>query len=212
MAMKKTAQKTAKNGPSKVIQMPKNRKAGNRPKPSGRSKAGKRGSGYMTVIIVALVTVVVGVILITYLTPGNNVAPKKTGLKDINIYVSNTEGTALAARRVSINSGTPAEEAGSAITALLQNNDAMPHGARLIGISVKDSIAYADFSSELAANHQGGSSGEIQTVYAIVNTISMNIPEIKRVQILIEGKSEQTLAGHIDISQPLSPDVKTVKN
>lgn len=210
--MKKTASKTAKNGPSKVIQMPKNKKAGNRPRPSGKAKAGKRGSGYMTVVIVALVTVIVGIILITYLTPGKLTAPDKTGFRDINIYVSDKEGVELKARKVSIRAGTPAEEARGAVTALLENNETLPFGARLIGLSVKDSTAYADFSAELAANHQGGSSGEIQTIYSIVNTIALNIPEIKRVQILIEGRSEKTLAGHIDISQPLSPDSITSKN
>lgn len=210
--MKKTTSKTAKHGPSKVIQMPKNKKAGNRPRPSGKAKSGKRGSGYMTVVIVALVTVIVGIILITYLTPGKLTAPDKTGFKDINIYVSDKEGVELKARKVSIRAGTPAEEARGAVTALLENNETLPYGTRLIGLSVKDSTAYADFSAELAANHQGGSSGEIQTIYSIVNTIALNIPEIKRVQILIEGRSEKTLAGHIDISQPLSPDSITLKN
>lgn len=213
MANKKMPHKTAKNGPSKVIQMPKNKKAGNRPRPSsGKARSGKSGSGYMTVIIVALVTVVIGIILITYLTPSGNAPTDKTGFKDINIYVSDKDGVDLAARRVSIRSGTPAEEARGAITALLENNETMPHGTRLIDISVKDSTAYADFSTELSANHQGGSSGELQTIYSIVNTIALNIPEIKRVQILIAGRSEKTLAGHIDISQPLAPESKTPKN
>ena len=212
MALKKTAQKTAKNGPSKVIQMPKNRKAGNRPKPSGKAKAGKLGSGYKTVVIVALATVIIGIVLITYLTDKRDVSQGKAGSRDINIYLSDSEGTGLAAKKISIHSGTPAEEARGAVTALLEADNTLPHGTRLIGLSVKDSTAYADFSSELAAGHQGGSSGEIQAVYSIVNTIAMNIPEIKRVQILIEGRSVNTLAGHIDISQPLTPDSKTDKN
>ncbi len=62
---------------------------------------------------------------------------------------------------------------------------------------------YVDFTRELAANHPGGSSAELHTIYSIVNSLILNFPEIKRVQILIEGeKIRETLAGHIDARRP----------
>jgi hypothetical protein len=43
----------------------------------------------------------------------------------------------------------------------------------------------------------------MMTVYSIVDTLCVNFPSIRRVQILIEGADPETLAGHIDITQPL---------
>jgi spore germination protein GerM len=70
----------------------------------------------------------------------------------------------------------------------------------------KDGIAYADFSGALSEKHQGGSLAEMNTVFSIVNSLTLNFPEIKRVQILIEDHAVDTLNGHMDLSRPLGPD------
>ncbi len=44
-----------------------------------------------------------------------------------------------------------------------------------------------------------------------MNTVALNIPEIEEVQLLIQGRKEETLKGHIDISQPLKPDMKVIR-
>src|SRR5262245_51398348 len=52
----------------------------------------------------------------------------------------------------------------------------IPKGTRLLEIFVaQDGIAYVDFSGELVSGHQGGSTGEINTVYSIVNTLTFNL-------------------------------------
>ena len=74
----------------------------------------------------------------------------------------------------------------------------------------KDGVAYADFSAALSANHKGGSLGEMNTVFSIVDTLTLNFPEIKRVQILIEDHAIDTLNGHLDLSRPLRQDLSFV--
>lgn len=74
----------------------------------------------------------------------------------------------------------------------------------------KDGVAYADFSAALSANHKGGSLGEMNTVFSIVDTLTLNFPEIKRVQILIEDQAVDTLNGHLDLSRPLRQDLSFV--
>jgi spore germination protein GerM len=64
--------------------------------------------------------------------------------------------------------------------------------------------AYVDFSEGLSLQHPSGPWSEMLTIRSIVQTLAANIPEIKRVQILIEGREVDTLAGHIDIRQPLA--------
>jgi spore germination protein GerM len=63
--------------------------------------------------------------------------------------------------------------------------------------------AYIDFSEVLSQAHPGGPWAEMLTLRSIMQTLVSNIPEIKRVQILIEGREVETLAGHLYIRRPL---------
>lgn len=64
-------------------------------------------------------------------------------------------------------------------------------------------IAYLDFYRSLYDAAAGGSLGELHTVYGIVATVMVSFPEIAGVQFLMEGEQLDTLAGHVDLSQPL---------
>jgi spore germination protein GerM len=68
-------------------------------------------------------------------------------------------------------------------------------------------IAYVDLSKEVTGTIPSGSDGELRAVYSVVNTITLNFPAIRRVQILIDGRPAITLAGHVDLSRPLFPDL-----
>ena len=80
--------------------------------------------------------------------------------------------------------------------------DVFPIGTKVLGLRVDEKgTAYADFSKELTKKGQG-SYGEMMICYAIANTLT-EFPNIKRVQILVEGKKVTTLNGHIDVEEPL---------
>ena len=79
----------------------------------------------------------------------------------------------------------------------------LPAGSVVRELRVKDGVAYADFNDVITKKHTGGSTAERLTVVAIVNTLT-EFPDIHKVQILVEGKHVGTLAGHLDVSQPLS--------
>ena len=51
----------------------------------------------------------------------------------------------------------------------------------------------------------------VLTVYAIVNAVTANLPSVQRVQILVDGKEVDTIAGHIDVRRPLARDGSLVK-
>lgn len=86
----------------------------------------------------------------------------------------------------------------------------VPPGTKILGVSVKNHIAYANFNEQLIKNHSGGSTGEILLVAAIVDTLT-EFPEIQQVQILVNGKKVNTIAGHMDISEPLSRSEEIIK-
>jgi spore germination protein GerM len=74
----------------------------------------------------------------------------------------------------------------------------------------KDGTAYVDFSQSLVDLHPGGSSGEIETVFSLVDTLTFNFPEIKRVKILVEGEERATLKEHLDLTRPYVADMSLV--
>jgi spore germination protein GerM len=80
----------------------------------------------------------------------------------------------------------------------------IPEEAKLLSVSVVDSIAYVNFSKEFATKHWGGSTGETHTLMSVTNSLC-ELEGIDKVQFLLEGDKMETLAGHWDISQPLEP-------
>jgi spore germination protein GerM len=86
---------------------------------------------------------------------------------------------------------------------------AVPEGTTLRQLWVReDGTAYADFSPELARGMAGGSEDELLAVYSIVDSLTLNVEEIHRVGILVEGHERDTLSGHVDLRRPLPPDRK----
>ncbi|NLB53491.1 MAG: GerMN domain-containing protein [Syntrophomonadaceae bacterium] len=77
----------------------------------------------------------------------------------------------------------------------------IPPETKLLGIQIKDKIAYVDFSEEIRTKHWGGSTGEIMTMGSIVNSLT-ELEGIEKVLVLIEGETQDTLVGHLDISEP----------
>ena len=72
--------------------------------------------------------------------------------------------------------------------------------------------AFVDLSADVRTRHTGGALDELFTVYTIVNALTTNLPAVKRVQILIDGKEVDTLAGHVDLRHPLQKNQKWVKS
>jgi len=82
---------------------------------------------------------------------------------------------------------------------------AIPQGTRLKSVYLtKGGEAYVDLSLEFRANHPGGTMNEILTVYSLVNALTANLPAVTGVQILIDGREVDTLAGHVDLRRPLT--------
>ena len=89
---------------------------------------------------------------------------------------------------------------------------AVPPGTKLRTLFVTErGEAFVDFSSELVTHHSGGSTDEILTVYTIVDVLTANLPAVTSVQLLVEGKQIETLAGHVDLSRPLAKNLAWVQ-
>ncbi len=81
----------------------------------------------------------------------------------------------------------------------------LPPGTRILGARQLGTVLHVNFSAELMTAHPGGSAGELVTVYGIVNTL-VNAPGVEQVQIWVEGRLVETIAGHVSTWAPLKPD------
>ncbi|MDA8233274.1 MAG: GerMN domain-containing protein [Clostridia bacterium] len=88
--------------------------------------------------------------------------------------------------------------------------EAIPNGAKLLSLEVKDGIAYVNWSKEFQTNHWGGSTGDSNTIYSIVNSFT-ELPDIKKVQFLLEGKVEESIFGHVGTGEPLGRNEEILK-
>jgi spore germination protein GerM len=88
----------------------------------------------------------------------------------------------------------------------------LPPRTKILALQVDaNGVARVNFNQALHRDHPGGSSAEMMTLYSVVNSLAFNFPEIKKVQILIEGEKSQTIAGHLSLEQPLSSKPDLIK-
>jgi spore germination protein GerM len=89
---------------------------------------------------------------------------------------------------------------------------AVPAGTTLRALYVtSNGAAYVDLSREVVNAHPGGSLDELLTIYSIVNALTMNLPAVTSVQVLVDGKETDTLAGHVDLRYPLAKSLDWVR-
>src|SRR5260370_39368566 len=93
---------------------------------------------------------------------------------------------------------------GSANTAVprLLPADTLVRGAYLL----PDGTAFVDLGGPtLTQGWATGSHQELMAIYSVVQTVTANFPEAKRVRVLVNGEPAETLAGHISLSRALTP-------
>lgn len=127
-----------------------------------------------------------------------------TGLTGVEQEVLYGEGTGEQARRIIEAQIGPAPA---------PHVSAIPADTKLRTVFfTKAGEIYVDLSAELQTNHPGGTTNETLTVYALVSALTSNLPAVTGVQILVEGKEVDTLAGHLDLRRPIEQDLKWITN
>ncbi|MDF1616571.1 GerMN domain-containing protein [Petrocella sp. FN5] len=72
----------------------------------------------------------------------------------------------------------------------------IPQETVVKSIYVDQGICYIDFNEAFRTEHIGGSTSEVMSIYAIVNSLT-DLPNINKVQFLIEGKKSESFTGHL---------------
>lgn len=137
-------------------------------------------------------------------------------LRKVMLYFANTDATELIPHEVEIEVN-PNETLEKTVLNLLlagpldENEvNTIPEGTKIISTSISEGVCYVDFSTEFITKHPGGSTGETLTIYSIVNTLT-ELPDINKVQFLIEGEKQSTFKGHIAFDTLFERNLNLVK-
>ena len=69
-----------------------------------------------------------------------------------------------------------------------------------------DGVLQVSFSENLTKLHPGGSAAEMATIYSLTNTLAANVPDVKAVKLLVDGKKLLSIKGHISTTGVFLPD------
>ena len=149
---------------------------------------------------------------------GDSAQVREATSQRIHLYFADQKGNYLQAEERKILAADSISAIKAIMTALLEGPDdpklvsTIPAGSRLLHVFVTDDgTAYLDFNLELRRHHPGGVTAERLTLYAIVNSIVLNLEQVERVQLLLEGKTVSTLTGHLDISRVKTANLLIVR-
>jgi Sporulation and spore germination len=62
-------------------------------------------------------------------------------------------------------------------------------------------MAVVNFSAAFAQSHPSGIEPETLTLLAVIGTLHANLPAITQVRFLVDGRQQETLAGHADLTR-----------
>ena len=129
----------------------------------------------------------------------------------LTLYFGDDNATKLEKelRTVTVNPNQPLERyvveqliAGPAVKGHIST---IPSDTKIRDIKTADGICYLDLSADFVNKHSGGSTGELMTIFSIVNALC-ELEHIDTVQFLIEGEKQDEYKGHIEFSKPFAPN------
>jgi hypothetical protein len=136
----------------------------------------------------------------------------------VHLYFSDKENSFLKAEtRDLFHSDNPVEFGKNIVEALIEGPRTglmrtIPADTTLKAFYIsRDGTAYVDMSDTIRDAHPGGVKSELFSIYSMVNSLTLNIPEIDAVKILISGKEAMTLDGHIDVRFPFKANMLLIR-
>ncbi|PKN53465.1 MAG: hypothetical protein CVU55_02255 [Deltaproteobacteria bacterium HGW-Deltaproteobacteria-13] len=174
---------------------------------------------YLSVILggIFVLLVVFFVTLFSALFPPVDMDAMKKKEKQIaKIYFSDEQERFLRPeKRYVVKEADAALQAREIVQALLEGSkdklvNTFPHGVAVRDVKIDGEVALVNFSKSLTKLHQGSSASEMATIYSLTNSITENIPGIKKVKILVEGKELSSIKGHISTRKAFSPDLELI--
>jgi flagellar basal body-associated protein FliL len=178
-----------------------------------KTKKSRRVLLLSVIVVVSVVFLAIFFItLFDYIYPpatGKQTTAKKRDKQEVTLFFSDAnERFLVPEKRFISKESEPESQAREMILALIAGSktglvNTFPEKSELQGVNREgEDILSVNFRESLAANHPGGSASEMATVYSLTNTLTTNLPSIKKIRILIGGKERESLKGHIGRRNP----------
>jgi hypothetical protein len=196
------------------------------PPPPPRSRGAWWVAGVLIAASLGVALWVVSTRLPTLMTTGGRTgdaaaeaagSPETRRIQATLFYVADDGATLVPTSRNVLYGATPVEQARHLAAAQVADPpeglvSAIPRGTTVNAVFLSDAQeAYVDLGGTIVSGHSGGSLDEALTVYAIVNAITVNLPQITAVQILVDGREVDSLRGHVDLRAPLTKDTDWIQ-
>jgi spore germination protein GerM len=137
------------------------------------------------------------------------IAPPPAGpTEPVTLYIADDNSGTLRPRSAQIPLSSGRQQRADALLSTLlriyqQPNSSHPLApdGEIRGIFLVDpGAAVIDLNAAFADHHRSGILTEQLTINSLIQTLASNVPGIQRVNILVEGKPRDTLAGHADLT------------
>jgi hypothetical protein len=138
-----------------------------------------------------------------------HVAPPTSGATEtVTVYVAYDSPGELRAQSISIPLVTGRQQRVEGLLRGLMNlytakdsTHPLAAGAEIRQVFLVDpGLAVIDVNSAFVEGQVSGVMAEELTIASLVQTLATNMPELTRVKILVDGKEQETLAGHADLT------------
>lgn len=132
-----------------------------------------------------------------------------TGTRTVELTFPNSDGRFIVETREIVGGDHIEQDVRRAIEELIvgpqEGVRPLPSATRLLDVFFDgDGELTLNFSDDLRTDHPGGSEAEMATLRCLVTTIAANFPAVDRVRVLVDGETIPTLAGHMDLREPLN--------
>jgi len=149
----------------------------------------------------------------------NNIARQKRSKTMVHLYFADKSDQYLRVEdRIVAHPESPCQFAHTLLNALFEGsnnnlNPVLPEDPNLRAVYIENDTqtAYIDFKQTIIAHFPGGVTQELLAIYAIVNTLTLNMREVKQVKFIIGGQEANTFLGHLDIRNPYTTNMLIVR-
>ncbi len=196
--------------------------ASKRQRRTSEVKAKKKRKTLKLFLFIALVVVCGGFLAFFFKSLTDSVLPLSSDEKrerwGVRLFFSDTnERFLVPEKRFIARPKTLNGQAEGLVRALMEGSRinlvrTLPEGVQLQSVTVdKNGTAHVSFNRKLIDDHPGGTASEMATLYSLANTLALNLQEVKRVKLLIDGREFTTIKGHVDTREPILPDRDLIK-
>ena len=138
-----------------------------------------------------------------------HVAPPTTGrMEQVTVFVASDNPGELREKSISIPLAAGRQQRAEALLrgvmsfyTTKESTHPLSPGAEIRQVFLVDpGLVVIDVNPAFVAGQISGVLAEELTIASLVQTLASNMPELTRVKILVDGKQQETLAGHADLT------------